>query len=76
MKQDLERRRRRRDDPEPDGSILCRQENMRDLISFISSSSLLGDEPSPDAFIHCCRVRHSAKARKQTRIWAWVLSFF
>jgi hypothetical protein len=48
----------------------------RDLISFISSSNFLGAVPSPDVFIQYCRVRHNAKERKQTRIWAWVRSFF
>jgi hypothetical protein len=38
------------------------------LISLISSKSFLGVVPSPEAFIHCCNVRHRAKARKHTRM--------
>lgn len=69
LKQDLERLRRGGDDSEPAGSVLCRKENVDgfDLLHVLKQLSLK-KELSPDAFIHCCRVRHSAKARKQTRI--------
>jgi hypothetical protein len=40
----------------------------RDLISFSSSRNFLGAVPRPDVFIYCCRVRHNARERKQTRI--------
>jgi hypothetical protein len=51
-----------------------------DCIWFISVSSFLGAVPSPDAFIHCWRILHITRERKQTRIWVCVLwkrsSFF
>ncbi|HAR96502.1 MAG TPA: hypothetical protein DCR97_11150 [Deltaproteobacteria bacterium] len=68
LKQDPERRRR----VETTLSVMvlsfAGRRKSRDLISFISSSSFLGEEPSPDAFIHWCRVRFSVKARKWSRI--------
>ena len=48
----------------------------RDLTSRISSISFLGAVPSPEVFIHCCRVLRIARERKQTKIWACVLSCF
>ena len=44
----------------------------KERTSAICSRSFLGAVPRTQPFIHCWRVRYMTKARKHTRIWAWV----